>query len=212
MKNKNLVDKSPPHDKVTIGGRKMKKSLTLKTVLAIFACVAMILVAGLTLAACGEKTNDSVALTPTSKVVDFGNRQDWQNSDDVTLKYLGDNKYEVTGTPATMSAEQGAAYGGLTEGSKYVLLSIKMEVGSTIVSGWKTTETADVAFGEGEGKDTTYDGVEGVKEYVLGLTNGEEALHADAPVWRIEITAPVEEGETATTTVYTIDFSAIYNA
>ena len=190
----------------------MKKSVTIKSFLAIFACIAMILVAGITLAACGEKTNDNVVLTDTSKVVQFGGREDWQNSDDVTLKYLGDNKYEVTGTPATMSAEQGTAYGGLTEGSKYVLLSIKMEVGSTIVSGWKSTETADVAFGEGEGKNTTYKGEEGVKEYVLGLSNGETPLHAENPVWRIEITSPVEEGEQATTTVYTIDFSALYNA
>ena len=81
----------------------------------------MILVAGITLAACGEKTNDNVVLTDTSKVVQFGGREDWKNSRDVSLKYLGDNKYEVTGTPSTMSAEQAAAYGGVTEGSKYVI-------------------------------------------------------------------------------------------
>ena len=52
----------------------MKKSVTIKSFLAIFACIAMILVAGITLAACGEKTNDNVVLTDTSKVVQFGGR------------------------------------------------------------------------------------------------------------------------------------------
>lgn len=189
----------------------MKKSLTLKSMISIIACVAMVLLAGFTLAACcGEETNDNVTLTSTEKVVDFGGRTDWKNSDATVLTYLGDNNYEVSGEVATMSAEQGTAWGGIAEGSKYVILSIKMEVGSTILSGWR--ESADDTFAEGEGKDGDYDGVEGVKEYVLGLTNGKTALHADAPVWRIEVTSPVEEGsdETPTTVVYTIDFSAIY--
>lgn len=181
----------------------MKKSISLKSILAVALCLALVLMAGFILTACGEKkTNNDIV--PTNHETELGGAM-FNNSSDFELKYLGDNKYQANGSAATMDADQAAAF-GYAEGSWYVIVSVKMEVGSTIVSGWKSVDTADVAFTEGEGKNTVYEGVEGVKEYVLGLTNGDEMIHADAPVWRIEVTAP--NAETATS--YTIDFSSFY--
>lgn len=184
----------------------------MKKILSLMACMVMVLVGGVALAACGGKTNDTVTPTNTDKVVTFAGFDNWKNTDDFALKYLGDNKYEATGSAATMTAEQGQAWGSVAEGSKYVILSIKMETGATMVTGWR--ENADQGFGEGEGSNKTYSGTEGVKEFVLGLSNGETPLHAENPVWRIELKAPQAEGSTeaSETVVYTIDFSALYTA
>ena len=184
------------------------KSLSMKKVMSILACMVMVLVGGVLLASCGgTKTNNDVVATPTDKVVDFGGRTDWQNAEDLKLTYLGDNNYKAEGSAAIMSAEQGAAW-GCDEGSMYVILSIKMETGATLKTGWRTS--ADEEFGKGEGSNKDYSGTEGVKEFVLGLSNGSTPTHTENPVWRCEVTNPVEEGETPTTVVFTIDFSALY--
>lgn len=185
------------------------KSLTMKRFLSIFACVVMVLVGGVLLASCGgTKTNDNVVATPTDETVEFQGLTDWKNADDFKLTYLGDNNYKAEGSAAIMTAEQGEKWGSVAEGSKYVIISIKMETGATLLTGWRTS--ADEGFGEGEGSHKDYNGVEGKKEFVLGLTNGGTPLHTEDRVWRCEVTNPVEEGETSTTVVYTIDFSALF--
>lgn len=183
----------------------------MKKFLSIMACMVMVLVGGVALAACGNNKPKDVTATETSKVVTFAGLDSWKNSDDFGLEYLGNNKYKAKGSAASMTAEEGEKWGNVAEGSKYVILSIKMEKGSTMKTGWKSVETADVAFAEGEGSNKTYSGEEGVKEFILGISNGETALHAENPVWRVELKAPQTEGQTEVeTVVYTIDFSALY--
>ena len=191
-------------------------NLTLKRGVTAVVCLVMALMICLTLSACGEQdVNDNLFATKQDTQVSFGGRNDWKNSDDFTITYEGNDHFVASGSASTMSAEQGTAWGNLDEGSEYVIVTIKMAVGSNIISGWRSTDEQNKAFVESEIdgtniKETSYNGVVGEKEYVLGLTNGDEPLHADAPIWRAEVTSPAVEGEEQTTTVYTVDFSSFF--
>lgn len=191
-------------------------NLTLKRGVTAVVCLVMALMICLTLSACGEQdVNDNLFATKQDTQVSFGGRNDWKNSDDFTITYEGNDHFVASGSASTMSAEQGTAWGNLDEGSEYVIVTIKMEVGSNIISGWRSTDEQNKAFEESEIdgvniKRTSYNGVVGEKEYVLGLTNGEIALHADAPIWRAEVTSPAVEGEETSVAVYTVDFSSFF--
>lgn len=191
-------------------------NLTLKRGVTAVVCLVMALMICLTLSACGEQdVNDNLFATKQDTQVSFGGRNDWKNSDDFTITYEGNDHFVASGSPSTMSAEQGTAWGNLDEGSEYVIVTIKMAVGSNIISGWRTTDEQNKAFEESEIdgvniKRTSYNGVVGEKEYVLGLTNGDEPLHADAPIWRAEVTSPAVEGEETSVAVYTVDFSSFF--
>lgn len=191
-------------------------NLTLKRGVTAVVCLVMALMICLTLSACGEQdVNDNLFATKQDTQVSFGGRNDWKNSDDFTITYEGNDHFVASGSASTMSAEQGTAWGNLDEGSEYVIVTIKMAVGSNIISGWRSTDEQDKAFEESEIdgvniKRTSYNGVVGEKEYVLGLTNGDEPLHADAPIWRAEVTSPAVEGEETSVAVYTVDFSSFF--
>ena len=191
-------------------------NLTLKRRVTAVVCLVMVLMICLTLSACGEQdVNDNLFATKQDTQVSFGGRNDWKNSDDFTITYEGNDHFVASGSASTMSAEQGTAWGNLDEGSEYVIVTIKMAVGSNIISGWRSTDGQDKAFEESEIdgvniKRTSYNGVVGEKEYVLGLTNGDEPLHADAPIWRAEVTSPAVEGEETSVAVYTVDFSSFF--
>lgn len=191
-------------------------NLTLKRGVTAVVCLVMALMICLTLSACGEQdVNDNLFATKQDTQVSFGGRNDWKNSDDFTITYEGNDHFVASGSASTMSAEQGTAWGNLDEGSEYVIVTIKMAVGSNIISGWRTTDEQNKAFEESEIdgvniKRTSYNGVVGEKEYVLGLTNGDEPLHADAPIWRAEVTSPAVEGEETSVAVYTVDFSSFF--
>ena len=191
-------------------------NLTLKRGVTAVVCLVMALMICLTLSACGEQdVNDNLFATKQDTQVSFGGRNDWKNSDDFTITYEGNDHFVASGSASTMSAEQGSAWGNLDEGSEYVIVTIKMEVGSNIISGWRSTDEQNKAFEESEIdgvniKRTSYNGVVGEKEYVLGLTNGDEPLHADAPIWRAEVTSPAVEGEETSVAVYTVDFSSFF--
>ena len=191
-------------------------NLTLKRGVTAVVCLVMALMICLTLSACGEQdVNDKLFATKQDTQVSFGGRNDWKNSDDFTITYEGNDHFVASGSASTMSAEQGTAWGNLDEGSEYVIVTIKMAVGSNIISGWRSTDEQNKAFEESEIdgvniKRTSYNGVVGEKEYVLGLTNGDEPLHADAPIWRAEVTSPAVEGEETSVAVYTVDFSSFF--
>lgn len=191
-------------------------NLTLKRGVTAVVCLVMVLMICLTLSACGEQdVNDNLFATKQDTQVSFGGRNDWKNSDDFTITYEGNDHFVASGSASTMSAEQGTAWGNLDEGSEYVIVTIKMEVGSNIISGWRSTDEQNKAFEESEIdgvniKRTSYNGVVGEKEYVLGLTNGDKSLHADAPIWRAEVTSPAVEGEETSVAVYTVDFSSFF--
>lgn len=191
-------------------------NLTLKRGVTAVVCLVMALMICLTLSACGEQdVNDNLFATKQDTQVSFGGRNDWKNSDDFTITYEGNDHFVASGSASVMSAEQGTAWGNVDEGSKYVIVTIKMEPKSTIISGWRSADEQNKAFVESEIdgtniKETSYNGVVGEKEYVLGLTNGEIALHADAPIWRAEVTSPAVEGEEQTVAIYTVDFSSFF--
>ena len=191
-------------------------NLTLKRGVTAVVCLVMVLMICLTLSACREQdVNDNLFATKQDTQVSFGGRNDWKNSDDFTITYDGNDHFVASGSASTMSAEQGTAWGNLDEGSEYVIVTIKMEVGSNIISGWRSTDEQNKAFEESEIdgvniKRTSYNGVVGEKEYVLGLTNGDKPLHADAPIWRAEVTSPAVEGEETSVAVYTVDFSSFF--
>lgn len=178
------------------------KTKTFKSVMTIAACVALILLAGFVLTACGSKAD----IYATDYVVENwgikGYETDFENTDDFKLEKVDGNNYKAVGTPATFTAEQAAAFGGVTETDHFVIISIKMETGSTIRRAWVSRDEMDVALTE-EDDASPYTGTEGVREYLLWIDD-----HADAPVWRIEVTAPVADGEEAgDPVVYTIDFT-----
>lgn len=75
-------------------------------------------------------------------------------------------------------------------------------------------ENADVALTDDD-KASSYTGTQGVREYLLCIDgNYVDANHTAEPVWKIEVTSPVEEGseEEPTVVTYTIDFSEMITA
>lgn len=151
-------------------------------------------------------TSDYDAVFATKKAVSFAGLKSWTNEEDFTLVQDADNEnlYTAQGTLSTMTAEEGTAWGNIAENSKYAIVSIKMAVGSTIKCGWVNSATAEFDGSSSEVKEGSYNGTEGLKDYVLGVSNGDTELHPENQFWRIEVTY---EGET---TVYVVDFSAFY--
>ena len=126
-------------------------NLTLKRGVTAVVCLVMALMICLTLSACGEQdVNDNLFATKQDTQVSFGGRNDWKNSDDFTITYEGNDHFVASGSASTMSAEQGTTWGNVDEGSKYVIVTIKMEPKSTIISGWRSADEQNNAFVESE--------------------------------------------------------------
>lgn len=182
----------------------MKRSL--KSLISLFAVVAILFVAGITLSACGGGNN---YITPSDGASFSGSDVKFTNASDFSLRYLGDNKYEANGSANTMTAEQASTW-GTVEGSKYVVLNVKMGVDGSAIIGWRDAETADKAFEESEIDGTLIKrstASNETKNYILALTDGDTYRHEEFPVWRIEVT----EKDATETKVFTVDFSKLYN-
>ena len=183
----------------------MKRSL--KSLISMFAVVAILLVAGMTLTSCGG-VNDYI--TPSRGASFSGSDVKFTNASDFSLTYQGDNKYEANGSANTMSKEQASAW-GTVEGSKYVVLNVKMGVDGSAIIGWRNKETADKPFEESEIdgsliKRSTASNE--TKNYILAISDGDTYRHEELPIWRIEVT----EKDATETKVFTVDFSKLYNA
>ena len=190
----------------------MKKSLTLKRTLLALACITMVLVAGVTHVACGGPgTNDYIT---EGENASFSNSDvKFNNASDFQLVYQGNNHYVAQGTAAIMDKDQAAAW-GTVEGSKYVVVNVKMGAGSTSIVGWRNAETKDTAFTQKEIDGSLIKNSSAkneTKNYILALSDGDAFIHEDLKVWRIEVTPAASEGETVEPVYYTIDFSALYN-
>lgn len=179
----------------------------MKKFLSCFACIAMILVAGVTLAACGgAQTNDYI--TPSTGASFSESSVKFSNANDFTLEYKGKNHYVAKGSASTMTQEQATAW-GTEAGSKFVVVNVKMGKNSTAVVGWRNDETKGTAFEAAEIDGTLIKNVTAAndtKNFILALTDGETLRHADKTIWRIEVKA----AESEDVGVYTIDFSAFY--
>lgn len=183
----------------------MDRTKTFRTMATLALCLMLILVSGFILTACGKTTSKDVYAT--DHVVDFAGQQ-FENTTDFKVVSSDGRNFTAQGTLATMTNEQATAW-GTTEGARYCIVSIKMEPKAALKTGWVNSENRDTAFGS-EVTTKYYNGTEGVKEYVLGIS-GSNINHSENPIWRIEVTNPVAEGETATTIVYTIDFANLIN-
>ena len=117
--------------------------------------------------------------------------------------------YVATGDAAVMDATQAATW-GTVEGSKYVVIDVKLAEGEMAYIGWKSAEDADVAFTEDDIDGTTNKKSEGdegatVKNYILALSDGDVERHPELTTWRFQIEVGDEK------VAYTIDFSAFYS-
>ncbi len=179
----------------------------MKKFLSGIACCVMILFAGLCLAACGgAPTNDYI--TPSAGASFSGSAVKFANASDFTLEYKGKNNYVAKGSVNTMTAEQATAF-GTTEGSKFVVINVKMGKDSTAVVGWRTAENATTKFEENEIDGALVKSVTAqneTKNFVLALSEGQNAVHEENQIWRIEVKAAESEEFVS----YTIDFSAFY--
>ena len=179
-----------------------------KRIGAVAACLALVLTAGFVMTACGETPANIYA---TDYVIEDwgikGKETDFENTKDFKLEAISgeENAYKAVGTPLAVSAAQAAAW-GCQKGDHIVIVSVKMELKSDLKTGWVSVADKDKAFGA-EVESKQYAGTEGVKEYLLGVEGAGIADHTATPVWRIEVTAPVAEGETPVTVAYTIDFT-----
>ena len=183
----------------------MDRTKTFRTIGIVALCLILILVSGFILTACGKTTSKDVYAT--DHVVDFAGQQ-FENKSDFKVVSSDGKNFTAQGTLAVMSEKQATAW-GTTEGARYCIVSIKMQPKAALKTGWVNSENRDKAFGS-EVTTKYYNGTEGVKEYVLGIS-GSNINHKENPIWRIEVTNPVAEGVTATTIVYTIDFANLIN-
>ncbi len=181
----------------------------MKKFLSVMACLVMVLVGGVALAACGPKTNDFITVSEEGGYFDAAPEVKYMNTDTFKLEYKGNNHYVATGDAAVMDATQAATW-GTVEGSKYVVIDVKLAEGEMAYIGWKSAEDADVAFTEDDIDGTTNKKSEGdegatVKNYILALSDGDVERHPELTTWRFQIEVGDEK------VAYTIDFSAFYS-
>ena len=167
----------------------------------------MVLIGGLTLAACCGNENDYITEGRNASLA--GSTVVFQNTEDFALSYDGDNHYIVSGSANVMNAEQSAET-GFVEQSKFVVVNVKTEKDATSVVGWRNNENKDTAFSDeekaGEGIIQTTSAND-TKNFIIVLSDGDTYLHAENTIWRIEVSVEGEE-----TVAYTIDLSNLYEA
>lgn len=191
------------------------KSLSLKKSFTIFALISMVILAALTLGACGGPGVNNY-ITPGSNA-SFSSAPDvkYNNAAGFTLEYLGNNNYKAIGTLAEMDATQAKTWGNVQEGAKYCVLNIKMGKDSSALIGWRSVEDKDKAFTEEEtNTQENKDNIKKIsssnetKNMILAITDGTNDRYPDMPIWRIQIT-PKDSEEVIT---YTVDFSNLLTA
>lgn len=176
----------------------------MKKLISVLACLAIVLVGGISLAACGQTYNVTVPDKTTIGQVEFANDASFK------LNYKGDNHFVAEGKAANMTEEQAKAWGTVKD-SKFVVVSVNGGKDSELVFGWKAADKSDEAFKENEingdliKKETLTDDAE---DFVLALSDGQTERHPELKVWRVE----VKEKDAEESTAYTIDFSALYSA
>lgn len=112
----------------------------MKKLLSVMACVAMVLVGGVALAACGA--GEPVTLTKDAVVFEKGDTVSYKNNDTLKITKGEKNTYEVSGTASFMDADQAAKW-GTEEGAAYVVVTFKYTEGAKIVYKNAESGTAD---------------------------------------------------------------------
>lgn len=184
-----------------------KRRKYMKKFLTSCACLMMILVGGIALSAC-QTTQTNSYITVSDGASFSGSEVEFKNADNFKLEYKGNNHYVATGSASTMTAEQATTW-GTVEGSKFIVVKVKMGKEGNAIIGWRSAETADKQF-----EDEEIDGSlikrstskNETKNYILAISDGDEARHPELTTWRIEVT----EKDATESVAYTIDFSALY--
>ena len=190
------------------------KTKTFKSIMAIAACVVFVLIAGFVLTACGGTKEDVYA----SGAVDF-NGATYENASDFKLvKNDETGIYEAEGTLQEMNEDQIRAWFGLAEDADtstyeayFACVTVRMEENSTGRRGWIATDATETMLTQ-ENSVRYKERVEtGDLDLVLGFIPQDNAYDLSAtPIFRVEVTAPVAEGEEAgEPAIYMIDFSNI---
>ena len=195
------------------------KSKVMKSILTISACLVMLLVAGFVLAACGG-TKENITVP---KSIEFNGAVFETSKDFKLVKNKETGVYEAQGTYAEMNDDQLRAWLGITDAETsvetyeiyYANIKVALEEGSMVKRGFVSEDFADetltnencARFKEREEK--------GDLSLVLGFVEaGVEGFDLrETPIFRIEVTAPVAEGEEAgEPVVYLIDFTSYFEA
>lgn len=148
------------------------------------------------------ETEPMIGLTETASLGDV----DFTNDPSITLTRLFDDNYILTGTPATMTAEQAEAfYAGVAGvGEKYVILNVKFSANSTIKYGFVANNYDQLGeVVEGDVSVKSFESGDNTSEDFI-LTIG--LLSTENKFWRVEVID--ESGET---TVYTVDMSQLFD-
>ena len=171
----------------------------MKRILSFIACVAIVLVGGVSIAGCGQ----TMQVYPAGEVSFEGSQIKYSNASNFTLTHLGDGKFEANGDASTMTAEQADEFwrGTAHEGDKYVVITVNTGAQSTVKYGAVATE--DEKLGQVNNpvvKEITTDENETTVDFILRLENSQK------PFWRVEVTE--KDAETATS--YVVDFTKLY--
>ncbi len=116
----------------------------MKKLLSIMACLAILLVGGLTLASCGEPM--AVRLASGDVTI---SAQKFNNGDKLKIAKDKENTFVVSGTANTLTEDQAKVWGGTTKykGKAYVIVEVDFKAGSKVeytgVLGDNKTSTND---------------------------------------------------------------------
>lgn len=190
------------------------RTKTMKSIIAVVACIAIMLVAGFVMTACGG-TSEKLTKSDT---VNF-NGATFDNTNDLTLtKNSKTNIYEVTGTLAKMNDSQIRAWFGLAEDADtstytayYACITIDMAENSMTKRGWIATQNTDQMLTEDNCVRYKYKSSSGSLDLVLGfIPQGDSYDLSATPIFRVEVEAPVANGEEPVEPeIYMIDFSKV---
>ncbi len=167
----------------------MKRNLLTK-----FACLALVVLATLSFAGCGEMQNYITTEGATLSDVKF------ENSSDFQIKKVDEKTFKATGSASKFSQEQASAFGGsVTTDNYYVVVTVKAEEGQTVKEKFfKAEDVTDGNYDMTKAKTDTAD--ETGSHWILNLNSTSEKWLC---VFEVE---PTTEGEP---TIYTIDFSGV---
>ncbi|MGN1201586.1 MAG: hypothetical protein ACI4R8_04990 [Candidatus Caccovivens sp.] len=167
-----------------------------KKFLSVVAGIVVAIVGGIALSACGQMSNDFITKAGS---VELGG-VNFSNSANLSIDYCGENKYQANGDVSVMSATQADAFwaGTAKEGDNYIILSVKFNVGSTIVYGF------DVEGANFENPDGTT-----VKRYTNNTENNDTLeiilrVNSEKETFKV-----VDTEKDADAVTYTVDMSKL---
>lgn len=167
----------------------------MKKIVSVLACMVMVLVGGVTLAACGGTPAPGM-ITPVTETVTLGS-VDFRNSDTFKIAMGKENNFVASGDASKFTAEQVAAFGSnhSSVGQGYIVVRVNANVGDTMKFAFVTEEKADEKLGDVvpnviKQVTVTEDGDENT--FILNVSTGKEK-----GFWRVEVKTSQDTESTA---------------